>query len=84
MGGSEGRCAGLDRVRGAAGMGGADGAQRGGGPEGAGVGRAVTVAAQLEAEEGAQSSVVSVMRRGWSAERREGVAGKSSADGSGI
>ena len=91
--GGGGRCAGLDRVRGAAGMGGADGAQRGG-PEGAeaggrwvminqddlinklkseynkfhggGVagGHAVTVAAWLEAEEGAQSSVVSPRRGG--------------------
>ncbi len=51
-------------------------------PRAAGAGRAVTVAAQLEAEEGAQSSDLSAMRRGWSAERREGVAGKSSADGS--
>ena len=64
--GGGGRCAGLDRVRGAAGMGGADGAQRGGWrePRAAGVGWAVTVAARLEAEEGAQSSVVSPRRGG--------------------
>jgi hypothetical protein len=84
--GGGGRCAGLGRVRGAAGMGGADGAQRGGRrePRAAGAGWAVAVAARLEAEQGAQSSVVSAMQRGWSAERREGVAGKCLADGSGI